>query len=135
MESSKICKKSKKSSRAGQVIDSQLYLVNSRGPPKNKFFISPIPGSWILVPRSWYQDLDTKILVPKSRYQNLGTRILVPGSQYQDLGTKIHGESERRSLSVCRGARGLQAPRQVVWGAGSPPSKNNFMDPEPGPNS
>ncbi len=42
-----------------------------------------------MVPRSWYQDLGTKILVPRSWYQDLGTRILVPGSWYQDLGTKI----------------------------------------------
>ena len=50
--------------------------------------------------RSWYQDPGTKILVPKK-----------------------NGESERRSLSVCRGARGLQAPRQGVWAAGSPPGR------------
>ena len=31
-------------------------------------------GTLILVPRNWYQDLDTKILVPGSWYQNLGTR-------------------------------------------------------------
>ena len=70
------------------------------------------------------------------------TKILVPGSWYQDLGTKKNGEPERRSLSVCRGARGAAgAPpgglggwkppqeQQGVWGGGSP-SKNNFMDPD-----
>ena len=34
----------------------------------------------ILVPRSWYQDLQAKILVPRSWYQDPGTRILVPGT-------------------------------------------------------
>ena len=58
------------------------------------------------------------------------------GAQYQDLGTKIYGEPERRNLLVCRGHEGLQgleAPQeeQKVWGAAAP-SKNNFMDPEPG---
>ena len=38
------------------------------------------------------------------------TKILVPRSWYQDLGTKIYGEPERRSLSVCRGARGAAGP-------------------------
>ena len=33
------------------------------------------PGNKILVPRSWYQDLDTKILVPRS----LGNRFWVTG--------------------------------------------------------
>ena len=37
-------------------------------------------------PRSWYQDLGTKILVPRFWYQDLGTKILVPTSWYQDLG-------------------------------------------------
>ena len=56
----------------------------------------PVPPK-ILVPRSWYLDLGTKIesgtkiLVPKSWYQNLGTKILVLGSWYQDLGTKDLG--------------------------------------------
>ena len=54
-------------------------------------------------------------------YQDLSTKILVPRSWYQDLVSKIYGEPERRSLSVCRG--GLQAPRQGVWGAGSPPGR------------
>ena len=55
-----------------------------------------VPGSWyqdldteILVPRSWCQDPGTKILVPRSWYQDLGTKILVPRSWYQDLGIKI----------------------------------------------
>ena len=30
-------------------------------------------------------------MVPRSWYQNLGTRILVPGSWYQDPGTARHG--------------------------------------------
>ena len=46
-------------------------------------------GTKILVPRSWYQDPGTKILVPISWYQDPGTKILVPRSWYQDLGTKI----------------------------------------------
>ena len=56
-------------------------------------------GSWILVPRSWYQDLGTKILVPK-----------------------INGEPERRSLSVCRGARGAAGPPPGGLGGWKPPS-------------
>ena len=46
-------------------------------------------GTKILVPRSWYQDLRTKILVPRSWYQDLSTKILVSRSWYQDLDTKI----------------------------------------------
>ena len=79
----------------------------------------------------------------RSWYQGLGTKILVPRSWYQDLGTKIYGEPERRSLSVCRGARGAAGPPpggQEGWkpprksrgsGGRQPPSKNNFVDPEP----
>ena len=75
-------------------------------------------------------------------------KILVPRSWYQDLGTKIYGEPERRSLSVCRGARGAAGPPPGGLGGwkppsnagglgggsppgsagGPPPSKNNFMD-------
>ena len=86
-----------------------------------------VPGSWyqdlstkILVPRS--QDLGTRILVPGSRYQDLGTNILVPRSWYQDLGTKIYGEPERRSLSVCRGARGAAGPLPGDLGGCKPPN-------------
>ena len=45
-------------------------------------------------------------------------KILVPRSWYQK-----NGELEMRSLSNIErgGRRGLQAPRQRVWGAGSPP--------------
>ena len=93
-------------------------------------------GARILVPRSWYQDLGTKLLVPGSWYQDLGTkdlgtkdlgaRILVQRSWYQDLGTKIlvprSTESPRGGASRNAGGHGgLQAPRQGVWGAGSPP--------------
>ena len=75
-------------------------LVNSRGPTKKIFFMSPTPGSWILVPRSWYQDLGNKILVPRST------------------------ESPRGGASRFAGGHGgLQAPRQGVWGAGSPPGR------------
>ena len=62
-----------------------------------------------------------------------GTKILVPGCWYQDLGTKKNGEPERRSLSkVCEGAWvaagplpgvwGLEAPQELqgVWGAAAP---------------
>ena len=75
--------------------------------------------------------------------KDLGTKILVPGSWYQALGTKIYGEPERRSLSVRRGARGAAGPPPGGlggWkpprnsrgsGGRQPPSKNNFMDPEP----
>ena len=42
-------------------------------------------GTWILVPRSWYQDLGTKILVPDP-----GTKILVPGSWYQILVPRLN---------------------------------------------
>ena len=82
-------------------------------------------------------------LVPGSWYQDLGTKILVPRSWYQDLGTKIYGEPERRSLSVCRVARGAAGPSPKGlggWkpprksrgsGGRQPPSKNNFMEPEP----
>ena len=42
-------------------------------------------------------------------------------SWYQDLGTKIYGEPERRSLSVCRGARGAAGPLPGGLSAGSPP--------------
>ena len=75
---------------------------------------------FFLVPRSWYQDPGAKISYPKK-----------------------NGELERRSLSkIERGGaggcrtppcvRGLEAPQeqQGVWGR-QPPSKNNFMDPEP----
>ena len=98
-------------------------------------------GTRILVPRSWYQDLrrareaeplrmqegtgGCKPLasVPcRAWYQDLGTKILVPRSWYQDLGTKkkesLRGGASQKSA---RGRGGLQAPRQGVWGAGSPP--------------
>ena len=70
---------------------------------------------------------------------DLGIKALVP--------TK-NGELERRSLSkICEGARGAAGPPPGGlggWkpprnsrgsGGRQPPSKNNFMDPEPGPNS
>ena len=97
------------------------FLVNSRGPTTKKY--EPVRP----------EDLGTK---------DLGARILVPGSWYQDLGTKIYGEPERRSLSVCRGARGAAGPppgglggwkpprKSGGSGGRQPPSKNNFMDPE-----
>ena len=113
-------------------------MVNSRGPTQNIFFMSPpatkILVPRILVPRSWYQDLGAKILVLRPWYQDPGTKILVP---------KKNGEPERRSLSVCRGARGAAGPPPGGlggWkpprnsrgsGGRQPPSKNNFMDPEP----
>ena len=59
-----------------------------------------------------YLDLGTKILVPRSWYQDLGTKILVPKSKESPRG----GASRN-----ARGRGGLQAPRQGVWGAGSPP--------------
>ena len=93
----------------------KLNLVHSRGPTKKKIWARP-PR------RSWYQG---------SWCQDLGTKILVPGSWYQDLGTK----PERRSLSVCRDARGAAGPPPSGLGGWKPPSKNNLMDPEPGPNS
>ena len=37
---------------------------------------------WILVPRSWYRDLGTRILVPRSWYQDLGTKIQDPGTGF-----------------------------------------------------
>ena len=65
-------------------------------------------------------------------------------SWYQDLGTKKkNGELERQSLSVCRRARGaagslpggsggLEASRNSRGSGGrQPPSKNNFVEPEP----
>ena len=58
---------------------------------------------------SWYQDPGTKILVPKKK------------------------ESPRGGASRYAGGHGgLQAPQeqQGVWGQ-QPPSKNNFMNPEP----
>ena len=58
-------------------------------------FGSLLPRSWyqdlgtrILVSGSWYQDLGTRILVPRSWCQDPGTRILVPESWYQDLGPR-----------------------------------------------
>ena len=58
--------------------------------------------------------------------QDLGIRISVPRSWYQDPGTKIlvpkKMESPRGGASRYAGGHGgLQAPRQGVWGAGSPP--------------
>ena len=71
----------------------------------------------------------------RQRTHKLGaSKILVP---------RKNGEPERRSLSVCRGARGAagpppgglggwKPPRNSRWSGGrQPPSKNNFMDPEP----
>ena len=58
---------------------------------------------------------------------DLGTKILVPRSWHQDLATKNYGEPERRSLSVCRGARGAATPLPEGLGCWKPPSKNNFM--------
>ena len=55
---------------------------------------------------------------------------------------KKNGEPERRSLSVCRGARGAAGPppgglggwkpprKSGGSGGRQPPSKNNFMEPE-----
>ena len=43
------------------------------------------------------------------------------GAWYQDLGTKIYGEPERRSLSVCRGARGAAGPPPGGLGGWKPP--------------
>ena len=71
----------------------------------------------------------------RQRTHKLGaSKILVP---------RKNGEPERRSLSVCRGARGAAGPPPGGlggWkpprnsrgsGGRQPPSKNNFMDPEP----
>ena len=85
---------------------------------------------------------------------NLGAQHLGPNSwtyfspifvgQIPEKTESLRGGASQKSA---RGRGGLQAPRQGVWGAGSPPrncrgsggrqppSKNNFMDPEPGPNS
>ena len=72
----------------------------------------------------------------RQRTHKLGaSKILVP---------RKNGEPERRSLSVCRGARGAAGPppgglggwkpprKSRGSGGRQPPSKNNFMDPEPG---
>ncbi len=48
--------------------------------------------------------------------------MMVSRSWYQDLGTKIYGEPERRSLSVCRGARGAAGPPPGGLGGWKPPS-------------
>ena len=83
--------------------------------------------------------VDTKISRSWDLGTDLGTKILVPRSWYQDLGPKIDGEPERRSLSVCRGARGAAGPPPGGLGGWKPPSnsggsggrqspsKNNFM--------
>ena len=62
-------------------------------------------------------------------YQDLGTKILVPRSWYQDLGNKKKRESPRGGASRYAGGHGgLQAPRQGVWGAGSPPGTAGGLD-------
>ena len=53
----------------------------------------------------------------RSWYQNLGTKILVPRSRYQKKTESPRGGASR----YAGGHGGLQAPRQGVWGAGSPP--------------
>ena len=75
----------------------------------------------------------------RAKYFRAVPCLAVPGSWYQDLGTKIYGEPERRSLSVCRGARGAAGPppgglggwkpprKSGGSGGRQPPSKNNFM--------
>ena len=76
----------------------------------------------------WYQDLSTKILVPRSWYQD----------------QIIYGEPERRSLSVCRGAREAAGPPPECLGGWKPPGtagglgaaapqKKKIVDPEPDP--
>ena len=60
-----------------------------------------------------------RILVSGSWYQDLGTNILVPRSWYQ----KKNGEPERRSLSVCREARGAAGPPPGGLGGWKPPRK------------
>ena len=70
-------------------------------------------------------------------------KILVPRSWYQDLGTKkkrIAREAEPLAMQggtggckpPARGSLGLEAPRNSRGSGGrQPPSKNNFVDPEP----
>ena len=57
-----------------------VRIVREGGSP---IMQGPVPPEILvprfLVPRSWYQDLDTKILVPRSWCQDLGTKIQNPG--------------------------------------------------------
>ena len=131
----------------GGLPASQTSWRGACSPLLNFWEALPLKLSFFLVPRSWHQDLGTQILVPRSwyQYQELGTKILVPRSWYQDLGTKIlipRSWYNKKTESLRGGASqtlSMQAPRQGVWGAGSPPgtagglggrqppSKNNFM--------
>ena len=78
------------------------------------------------------------ILLGKNACGNVPTSLTKLGAS-KILVPRKNGEPERRSLSVCRGARGDAGPPPGVWGAGSPPgtagglrggsppSKNNLM--------
>ena len=97
-------------------------------PCRAKYFCGlAVPGTKILVPRCWYQDLGTRILVPSSWYQDLGTKILVPGSWYQDLGTKILVQDLGAKILVpkktesLRGGASQKLSRGARGAAGSPP--------------
>ena len=72
--------------------DIELYRRNILGPNFQKHPLFQFTGLCFLNLRSLCQDLSTKIL-------RSGSKILVPGSWYQDLDTKKSGELERRSLS------------------------------------
>ena len=72
--------------------------------------------------RSWYQDLGTKISVPKKTES-------LRGGASQKLSSGARGAAG----PPAGGSGGLEAPQEQQGSGGrQPPSKNNFMDPEPG---
>ena len=77
---------------------------------------------FFLVPRSWYQDPGTKILVPKKTES-------LRGGASQKLSRGARGAAGPPP----GGLGGWKPPRNSRGSGGrQPPSKNNFMDPEPG---
>ena len=84
-------------------------------------------GSWILVLGSWYQDLGITVLVPES-YQDLSTRILVSKCRTENLRG---GASPKLKSVVCKPCQLGALEEQQGSGRRQPPSKINFMNPEP----
>ena len=80
----------------------------------------------LILPR----DLGTKILVPRSWYQDLGTK--KTGSLIGGASHKLNRGAREAAGPPPRGLGGWKPPRNSRVSEGrQPPSKNNFVDPEP----
>ena len=91
-----------------------LILVNSREHTRNEFVMSP-PTHKLGASRN----TGTIFLTKRNACGNVPTSQGLPRSWYQEKTESPRGGASR----FAGGYRGLQAPRQGIWGAGSPPGR------------